>query len=290
MQVPSLNLSSSSSAKECQYSIPLGVFKRKDSQNFSLKIELCSFLVSDNSKIKKISIWHCFTKQLGVLGTDILILEGDEIHAKNGLDHLDFSTRCVGDNKKSGITYFLDSKHKADLPVTHILLKIHELYPSWISKKSLEEIIPKFEAFINIPSIRGLKKMQFEAKNLSDSYCEKTPFTDFLSLLFMNTLQFENCSLSQLKHLVTYVIKDLKDKMRSPRSLQISELTDPCTFLQENEERLIKQIKRVARKRIFWGHDLDDVYFTNNPLSKRLGIFNHLGNNDIIRLIVADDI
>jgi len=263
MQVPSLsNVPPISPTNKCFDNIPVGVLKRKNSKDFSLEIELCSFQICDSSKIKRISVWHCFTKQLGVLGTDILILEGTGIKATPDLDHLG-TARCMGAENKDGFAYYLDSRNKACLDVANILFRIHKISPTWLSKTSLCDITPKFEAFINIPSVRGLKKMQFEAEYLFKGSVKDTTFSNFLALLFTNTLQLEKIPLSKLECLATHEIKDIKDQMNSPRSGLSLELTDPCKFMQEHETRLVNQIKRVARKRIRWGCSQGDFLISD---------------------------
>lgn len=222
-----------------------------------LEIELCSFQISDSSQIKKISLSHRFSKQIGVLGTDILITEGEGIKANQELDHI-CTTRCYGNkDKKKGAVYFLDSKNKTIDNVTTVLSKIHEISPSWLSSVSLCAITPKLENFINIPSVRGLKKMQYEAQYLYNSSVLGSSFSDFLRVLFSNTLQLEEWPLSKLKCLATHEITNLKDQMSSPRDGKTLELTDPYQFMKDHEERLINHIKRIARKRIFWGCSRD---------------------------------
>lgn len=252
MQVPPLsNIPRTNSAHKCFNNLPVGI--RKNSKDYSLEIELCSFEISDTSKIKKLSIWHCFSKQLAVLGTDMLILEGEEIQASSELDYLLGTTRCLGDINKPGIAYFLDSKKKAYLDVSNILLTIHKISPAYLSRRSLCDIKPKIEAFINIPSVRGLKKMQVEAEYLYKGSVLGSTFSDFLHLLFSNSLQLEKCSLPELKKLATHDIKSYKEKMSSPREGISHELTDTCKFMEEHEKRLINHIERIARKRLFWG-------------------------------------
>lgn len=267
MQVPVLSTISPTTNK-CFDNIPVGILKRKNSKGIFLDLELCSFQISDASKIKKISLWHRFSKQMGVLGTDILILEGDGIKATSELDFLG-STRCSGDkDKEEGVAYFLDSKNKAIHNVSTVLLKIHEISPSWLSKASLCNITPKFEAFINIPSVRGLKKMQYEAQYLYNSSVKGSSYSNFLALLFANTLQFEKCPLAKLECLTKHEIKTLKEQMSSPREGKSLELTTPCAFMDEHEKRLISHIKRVAYKRIFWGHREGD-FIKGDPAYKR---------------------
>jgi hypothetical protein len=267
MQVPAINAISHITNK-CFDNIPVGILKRKNSKGIFLDLELCSFQVSDASKIKKISLWHRFSKQMGVLGTDILILEGDEIKANAELDFLG-STRCSGDkDKEEGVAYFLDSKNKAIHNVSNLLLKIHEISPSWLSKTSLCNITPKFEAFINVPSVRGLKKMQYEAQYLYTSSVKGSSFSNFLAILFKNTLQFEKCPLHKLECLAKHEIKNLKEQMSSPREGQTLELTTPCNFMDQHEERLISHIKRVAYRRIFWGCREGD-FLKGDPAYKR---------------------
>ena len=268
MQVPSLNnIPKSIPADHYLDNLPKGMLKRRNSKDLSLDLELCSFDILDSSKIKKISLWHRFSNQMGVLGTDILILNGKEIKATPELDYLGGRIRCLGNETDSGVAYFLDSKMKAISNITKILLSIHLITPTWLSRASLREVAPKFENFTQIPSVRGLKKMQYEAQYLYNSSVKGSSFSEFLALLFKNTLQFEQCSLSKLQCLATHEIATFKEQMSSPRDGEASELTNPYKYMKEHEKRLISHIKKVARNRIFWGHRTDD-FFKGDPAYK----------------------